>query len=315
MTSPTPRTPSLPTAHGAKRPIGPFHVAPIGYGAMRLTGPGIFGPPASRHDAVQLLREAVDAGVDHIDTAEYYGPHVVNEIIREALHPYPPGLVLVSKVGARRDDRGGIFAYDEPAQLRRGIEENLRTLEVSTLPVVNLRLMRGTRPDALFDDQLAAMAAAHDDGLIEAVGLSNVTVQHLLHALRFTDIACVQNAYHLTDRRSQPVLEECTRRGIAFVPFSPLGSGVGGGSSVLAAPVVTRVAAQLGCTPAQLTLAWALHTAPNTLLIPGTASRTHLHENLTAATVRLDGAALRELSRLQHESTPPVQAQPTRPPA
>ena len=142
----------------------------------------MFGPPPDRDDAVQLLRQAVEAGVDHIDTAEYYGPHVVNELIRQALHPYPTELVLVSNVGARRDDRGGIFAYDEPDQLRRGIEENLRTLDVDSLPVVNLRLMRASRPDSLFDDQLAVMTAARDNGLIGAVGLSNVTLPHLLHA-------------------------------------------------------------------------------------------------------------------------------------
>jgi pyridoxine 4-dehydrogenase len=280
------------------RALGPYRVAPIVYGAMRLTGPGVFGPPPDRDDAVQLLRQAVEAGVDHIDTAEYYGPHVVNELIRQALHPYPTELVLVSKVGARRDDRGGIFAYDEPAQLRRGIEENLRTLEVDSVHVVNLRLMRASRPDSLFDDQLAAMTAARDNGLIGAVGLSNVTLPHLLHALKSTEIACVQNAYHPADRSSQPVLEECTRRGIAFVPFSPLGSGSRGVGSALGAKGVLRVAARLDCSPAQVLLAWALRAAPNILLIPGTASRAHLRENLDAAKVTLDDDAVRELSRL-----------------
>jgi pyridoxine 4-dehydrogenase len=279
-----------------KRPLGPFEVTPVGYGAMRLTGPGIFGPPRNREEAVLLLREAVEAGVDHIDTAEYYGPHVVNELIREAFHAYPPDLVLVSKVGARRDHRGGIFAYDEPAQLRRGIEENLRTLGVDSLPVVNLRLMGGSPPDAFFDAQLAAMSAARDDGLIEAVGLSNVTLAHLVHALRFTDIACVQNSYHPADRRSQPVLEECTRRGIAFVPFSSLGSGARGPGSVLDDRGVQSVATRLGRSAAQVTLAWALNAAPNIVLIPGTASRAHLRENLAAASVNLDAEAVRELS-------------------
>jgi aryl-alcohol dehydrogenase-like predicted oxidoreductase len=263
---------------------------------MRLTGPGVFGPPPDRHGAIQLLREAVDAGIDHIDTAEYYGPRVVNELIREALHPYPPELVLVSKVGARRDNRGGIFAYDEPDQLRRGIEENLRTLGVDSLPVVNLRVMRGpSEPDAFFDDQLAAMAAARDDGLIEAVGLSNVTLAQLLHTLDLTSIACVQNAFHPADRRSQPVLEECTRRRIAFVPFSPLGSGARGAGSALDSEAVQQVAARLSCSPAQVALAWALDAAPNILLIPGTASRAHLHENLGVSTVRLDAEAVRDL--------------------
>ena len=298
MTPRTQRMPSEPASRRARRALGPFHVAPIGFGAMRLTGPGVFGPPPNREEAVLLLREAVEAGVDHIDTAEYYGPHVVNELIREALHPYPTELVLVSKVGARRDDRGGIFAYDEPSQLRLGIEENLRTLGVDPLAVVNLRLMRDSRTDSFFDDQLAAMAAARDSGLIGAIGLSNVSLPQLLHALRFTDIACVQNAYHPTDRRSQPVLTECTRRGIAFVPFSPLGSGARGAGSALDARGVLRVAARLGCSPAQVSLAWALDAAPNILLIPGTASRAHLRENLAAAAVSLDAEAVRELSRL-----------------
>ena len=204
----------------------------------------------------------------------------------------------MSKVGARRDDRGGIFADDEPAQLRRGIEENLRTLDVDSLPVVNLRLMRGSRPDSLFDDQLAAMTAARDDGLIGAVGLSNVTLPHLLHALKFTEIACVQNAYNPADRSSQPVLEECTRRDIAFVPFFPLGSGAQRVGSALSARGVLRVAAQLDCSPAQVVLAWALRAAPNILLIPGTTSRAHLRENLDAAKITLDADAVRELSHL-----------------
>jgi pyridoxine 4-dehydrogenase len=268
----------------------------MGYGAMRLTGPGVFGPPPNPEDALLLLREAVESGVDHIDTAEYYGPHVVNELIRKALHPYPPGLVLVSKVGAGRDERGGVHTYDEPAQLRRGIEDNLRALAIESLPVVNLRLMRGGGPDGFFDDQIGAMVAAREAGLIEAIGLSSVTVAHVRRALESTDIACVQNSYHPGDRRSQPVLEECTRRGIAFVPFAPLGSGNRGQGSALDAGAVRRVAVRLGRTTAQVALAWALQAAPNILLIPGTASRTHLRENLDAASVRLDPEAVGDLS-------------------
>lgn len=278
-----------------KRPLGPFRVEPVGLGAMRLSGPGIFGPPRDRDEAIALLREAVDRGVDHIDTAAYYGPNVVNELIREALHPYSPELVLVSKVGARRDDRGGIFAFDEPMHLRHGIEENLRTLGVDFVPVVNLRLMRAGPPDGFFDDQIAAMIAARDDGLIAAIGLSNATVPHLVRALEFSEIACVQNSYHLGDRRSQPVLDECGRRGIAFVPFAPLGSG-GGEGAMIDAPELTRVAARLGVNPAEVALAWILHAAPNTLLIPGTSSRRHLRDNLAAATLRLDDKAMRDLS-------------------
>ena len=211
-----------------RRPLGPFSVAPVGFGAMRLAGPNVFGPPADRRQAIAVLREAIDRGVDHIDTAQFYGPDIVNELIREALHPYPSQLVIVSKVGASRDTRGGIFAADAPEQLRHGIEDNLRTLGVDTLPVVNLRLMRASGPDAFFDDQLAAMIAARDDGLIASIGLSNITLDHLLYALRVTDVACVQNPFHLGNRMSQPVLDECTRRRIAFVPFASLGFGAAG---------------------------------------------------------------------------------------
>jgi aryl-alcohol dehydrogenase-like predicted oxidoreductase len=268
-------------------------VVPIGFGAMQLTGPGVFGPPADRREALLLLREVVDSGVNHIDTAQYYGPDVVNKLIREALDPYPGDLVLVSKVGARRDQRGGIFAYDEPAQLRAGIEDNLRTLGVESLPVVNLRLMRAGGPDAYFDDQLATMSVARDDGLIGAIGLSNITVQHLEHALGFTDIACVQNSYHLANRSSQPVLDECARRRIAFVPFAPLGSG---SDSVLGSPRLRQVARRLGYTPAQVALAWSLKAAVNVVLVPGTSSRRHFKENVAASRVRLDDDALRTLA-------------------
>lgn len=277
------------------RQLGPFSVSPIGFGAMRLTGPNVFGPPKSRADALALLREAVRSGVNHIDTAQYYGPDVVNELIRAALHPYPPDLVIVTKVGARRDDRGGIFADDEPAQLRRGIEDNLRALDIEQLAVVNLRVMRNGEADTFFDDQLAAMVAARDDGLVAAIGLSNVSRAQLRHALQFTEISCVQNAFHLANRASQPVLEECTRRGIAFVPFSPLGSGA---RSLLRAPRVVHAATRLGCTPSQILLAWVLGVAPNVLLIPGTASAAHFRENLAAAGVQLDAATLRALAAL-----------------
>ena len=263
---------------------------------MRLAGPNAFGPPKDRREAVALLREALSSGVDHIDTAQFYGPNVVNELIREALHPYPEELILVSKVGARRDRHGGVLIDDDPRELRRGIEDNLRTLGVDTLPVVNLRVMRQGEPDVLFDDQLDAVVSARDDGLVKSIGLSNVTLPQLLHALRFTDVACVQNAFHLGDRRSQPQLEECARRGIAFVPFSPLGSGGSGPRSVLGRAEVLREAARLGITPAQVALAWALRLSPNVLLIPGTSSLDHLRENLAVQEVHLDWEAVRRLS-------------------
>jgi pyridoxine 4-dehydrogenase len=278
-----------------KRKLGPFSVAAIGLGAMRLAGPNVFGPPANRDDALALLRAAVTSGVDHIDTAQYYGPVVVNTLIRDALRPYPPELVLVSKVGAKRGSSGEIFADDEPDRLRQGIEDNLRTLGTNNIGIVNLRLMRSSGPDSFFDDQLEAMIQARNDGLIQGVGLSNVSLAHLLHALKFTDIACVQNAFHPADRTSQPILDECVRRGIAFVPFAPLGFG---SSSVLKNPTIARVAADSGCTPAQACLAWQLALAPNVLLIPGTSSLNHLDENVAATNIHLDNRALGLISQL-----------------
>jgi pyridoxine 4-dehydrogenase len=278
-----------------RRALGPFSVSAIGLGAMRLAGPNVLGPPANRDDAIDLLRTAVKLGVDHIDTAQYYGPAVVNELIRDALYPYPPELLLVSKVGAKRGKRGEVFVDDEPGRLRQGIEDNLKTLGTNRIGIVNLRLMRSSGPDALFDDQIEAMMAARDEGLIGAVGLSNVSLAHLLQALKFTEIACVQNAFHPADRMSQPVLDECARRDIAFVPFAPLGFG---SSSVLANPALVGVAAQSGCTPAQACLAWQLAVAPNVLLIPGTSSLRHLHENLAVTSVHLDDPALQLISQL-----------------
>jgi pyridoxine 4-dehydrogenase len=288
-------TQSQPAIVQEKRTLGPFSVSAIGLGAMRLTGPNVFGPPESREDAIALLRTAVELGVDHIDTAQFYGPEVVNDLIHEALHPYPPNLVLVSKVGARRGNRGEIYADDEPDRLRQGIEDNLRTLDTDGIGIVNLRLMRSTGPDAFFDDQLQSMIKARDDGLIRAVGLSNVSLAHLRHALKFTDIACVQNGFHPADRSSQPVLDECVRRGIAFVPFASLGFG---STSLLRNPTLGHVSARLQCTPAQASLAWQLAIAPNMLLIPGTSSLRHLRENLEATNVRLDDEALRTISQL-----------------
>jgi aryl-alcohol dehydrogenase-like predicted oxidoreductase len=269
-------------------------VSRIGFGAMQLPGPGVFGPPRNRDEAIAVLRRAAELGVDHIDTAQFYGPDVANELIRAALYPYPEDLALVSKVGARRDASGGVLRYDLPGQLRQGIEDNLRSLAVDHLAVANLRLMDDARPDQRFDDQLAAMVKARDDGLIGGVGLSNVSRDHLLHALAETGIACVQNLMNLADRRSMPVLEECHARGIAFVPFFPLGSGFATGNPVLASSQVTGTAARLGRTPAQVALSWLLDLRPEVLLIPGTSSMRHLEENMAIASLALDQEA-REL--------------------
>jgi len=277
-------------------PLGRFSVARIGFGAMQLPGPGVFGPPRDRGEALAVLRRAVELGVDHIDTAQYYGPDVANELIRAALHPYPDSLALVSKVGARRDESGGWLPYDEPDQLRRGIEDNLRSLGVDQLAAVNLRLTEGATPDQRFDDQLAAMVQARDEGLIGGIGLSNITSEHLLRALEQTPIACVQNPLNLVNRAAMPVLRECEAREIAFVPFFPLGSGFAAANPVLGNSRVRGNASRLGVTPARIALAWTLSLAPNILLIPGTSSVAHLEQNLAAADLQLDEEALQQLA-------------------
>jgi aryl-alcohol dehydrogenase-like predicted oxidoreductase len=269
-------------------PLGRFSVARIGFGAMQLPGPGVFGPPRDRDEALAVLRRAVELGVNHIDTAQFYGPDVANELIREALYPYPENLAVVSKVGGRRDDTGAWLSVTEPADLRSDIEANLRTLGADQLAAVNLRLMEGDGPDQLFDDQLSVMIDARDEGLIGGIGLSAVTREHLLHALGRTEIVCVQNAFNLVDRSSAQVLEECTARGIAFVPFFPLGAAFFQPNPVLTHQLVQNIAARLGRTPAQVALAWTLSLAPNVLLIPGTSSVRHLEENLDVAAIELD---------------------------
>lgn len=269
-------------------PLGSFSVARIGFGAMQLPGPGVFGPPKDRDAALAVLRRAVELGVNHIDTAQFYGPDVANELIREALYPYPENLALVSKVGGRRDEAGAWLPLAEPADLRRDLEANLRTLGVDHLAAVNLRLMESGGPDQLFDDQLSVMIEARDEGLIGGIGLSEITREHLLHALERTEIACVQNAFNLVHRASNPVLEECSARGIAFVPFFPLGSAFAQSNPVLGNELIQQTASRLGRTPAQIALAWTLSVAPNVLLIPGTSSVVHLEENLAVADIELD---------------------------
>jgi pyridoxine 4-dehydrogenase len=276
--------------------LGGHSVNRVGFGAMQLPGPGVFGPPRDHDQALAVLRRAVERGVNHIDTAQYYGPDVANELIREALHPYPEQLALVSKVGARRDETGAWLPYNQPDELRRGIEDNLRTLGVDRLTAVNLRVLDGAEPDARFDAQLAAMIAAREDGLIEGVGLSSITAAHLRRALDQTPIVCVQNPLSLADRASMPVLAECTRRGIAFVPFFPLGSAFTKPNPVLDNKHVIGAAERLRVTPAQVALAWLLGAAPNMLLIPGTSSLHHLEENLAVADISLDADTQRELT-------------------
>jgi pyridoxine 4-dehydrogenase len=265
----------------------------LGFGAMQLPGPRVFGPPVDRPQALDVLRNAVTAGVNHIDTAQFYGPDVANELIHEALHPYPEGLVLVSKVGARRDTSGGIHEAQRPEQLREGVLANLQSLELDQVPVVNLR--RHPEAGVPFDEQVAAMVSMRDEGLLGAVGLSNITIEEYSAAKVMTAVACVQNAYNLADRSDQALLETCATDAVPYVPFFPLGSGFHPDKPVLSSPAVIATAKRLGATEAQVALAWLLQRSPNLLLIPGTSSLIHLRENLAAAELELDAQAVADI--------------------
>ncbi|PQP51642.1 oxidoreductase [Mycolicibacterium austroafricanum] len=287
--------------------LGSYPVGRVGFGAMQLPGPGVFGPPRDHDQAIAVLRRAVELGINHIDTAQIYGPNVANELIREALHPYPADLALVSKVGGKRDGQGNWLPAQEPDDLYDQLEENLRTLDTDRLSAVNLRVFGsdgGAGPAdlnrELFDRQLSTMTRARDEGLIAGIGLSNIGVDHLRIALDHTEIVCVQNAYNLVDRTSQPVLDLCLEHGVAFVPFFPLGSGFVPDNPVLNHPAVVREARKLGRTPAQIALAWTLSVAPNVLLIPGTSSVAHLEENTAVRDIELDDATKRELDEAAH---------------
>ena len=269
--------------------LGSRYVRRMGFGAMQLPGPGVFGPPSDRSVALSVIRRAIDAGVNHIDTAQFYGPDVANELLREALHPYPDDLVLVSKVGAARDDRGQWHGAQRPDQLRTGVEANLATLGLEQIPVVNLRRHPGS--DVLFTEQLEAMESLRQEGLIGAVGLSSIDLDQYRTAQTVIDIACVQNSYNLADTSGKSVFDACRADKVPFVPFFPLGSAFNRENPVLSAASVTATADRLGATPAQVALAWLLNQAPRLLLIPGTSSLTHLEENLAAADLVLDQEA------------------------
>jgi pyridoxine 4-dehydrogenase len=272
-------------------------VARIGYGAMQLPGPGVLGPPRDRAAALALLRRAVELGVNHIDTAQYYGPDVANELIHAALHPYPEDLVLVTKVGAERDRQGRWISAQRPHELRAGVEANLRSLEVERIDVVNLRLAGDGAPGVDLDSQLAEMIALRAEGKIGGIGISSVSVGQLRQALP-AGIACVQNAYNLLDRADEPLLELCSENDIAWVPYFPLGSAFAGAAKVTEHPAVLAAAAAQGATPAQVCLAWLLGHDPHILLIPGTTSLKHLNENVATADVRLDADTTAQLDRL-----------------
>lgn len=276
--------------------LGPHTVRRIGFGAMQLPGPGVMGPPRDREAAVAVVRRARELGVDHIDTASYYGPDVANEVLAAALDPWPDDVRIVSKVGARRDARGAWLPALAPDEIRAAVESDLRVLGADRLTAVNLRVL-DTSDDA-FDAALEALIGLQASGKIELIGLSNVGVRHLERALERTQISCVQNQYGLLDRSGEDVLLAAGRHGIAFVPFFPLGSAFGAARRPADHPDVRRIADELDATPSQVALAWLLHHAEHVLLIPGTSSREHLEENLGSADVRLSGEQLTALDRL-----------------
>ncbi|MDE9366380.1 oxidoreductase [Luteipulveratus sp. YIM 133132] len=273
----------------------------VGFGAMQLPGPGVFGPPRDHDEAVRVLQRAVELGVNHIDTSQFYGPNVSNELIHEALHPYSDDLVLVSKVGARRDDKGGWLPAQHPDQLRSAVHENLQTLGVDRLPVVNLRVMpRAEMAEGDYcplEDQLAAMQELVDEGALEAFGASNVTAEQAATAIE-AGAVCIQNAYNLLHRDDDATLGLCRERGVAYVPFFPLGSAFPDMPKVTENATVQAVAERRGVTPSQVGLAWLLDRADNILLIPGTSSVAHLEENTAVGEVRLEPADLQELNGL-----------------
>jgi pyridoxine 4-dehydrogenase len=292
MTATKPR----PDPPGGSVVLAGRSVARIGFGAMQLPGP-------RRSTALAVLRRAIELGVNHIDTAQYYGPDVVNELIHAALYPYPDELVLVSKVGAERDARGGWISAQRPEQLRAGVEANLRSLAVERIGVVNLRLL-DVEPDAKadgqgvdLDSQLAEMVSLRDEGKIGGIGISNVTIDQLGRALP-AGIACVQNAYSLLDRSGEPLLDLCREHNLAWVPYFPLGSAFPGVAKVTEHPAVVVAAATLGTTPAQVGLAWLLAHDSHVLVIPGTSSLDHLAQNVATALVQIDDDTMAVLDRL-----------------
>jgi aryl-alcohol dehydrogenase-like predicted oxidoreductase len=260
----------------------------IGYGAMKLTGPGAFGPPADPEAAKAVLRRAVELGVNHVDTSDYYGPHVVNELIREALHPYPDDLLLVTKVGARRDDAGQWLPAWSPQEIRDAVHDNLRRLGVDRIGAVNLRLMS---PDVELEPQFTVLAELQQQGLIGELGVSNVDAAQLATAQSIAPVACVQNEYNITNRAADALVDSTAAQGIAFVPFFPLG-----GFQPLDLSRVRAVADGHGATVHQIALAWLLHRSPNVLVIPGTTSIAHLEENVAAGDLTLSEEDLRTLN-------------------
>jgi aryl-alcohol dehydrogenase-like predicted oxidoreductase len=276
--------------------LGDKPINRIGFGAMQLAGPGVFGPPRDPDGARAVLRRAVELGVDHIDTAQYYGPDVVNDLIREALHPYPENLKLVTKVGARRDENGGWLPAQSPAELRAGVEDNLRSLRVERMDLVNLRLMDHEASGDVLAEQLGTLEDLRAEGKLDLIGISEAGIGAVRRALELVDIAEVQNAFSVVNRSGEDVLSLCMESEIAFVPYFPLGSAFMGGPKQLAQdPAIAGVAERHGIRVTQVALAWLLARYERMLLIPGTSSVRHLEENMAAADVSLDESDLAAL--------------------
>ncbi|MDQ2583752.1 oxidoreductase [Saccharothrix yanglingensis] len=274
--------------------VGDLDLTRVGYGAMQLAGPGVFGPPEDRDAAVAVLRTAVDLGIRHIDTADFYGPHVTNEIIREALHPYPDDLHIVTKVGARRDERGGWPHARTPDELRDQVHDNLRRLGLDVLDVVNLRVggLEAPEPGSIAE-QFGALAELREQGLVRHLGLSTVNAEQLAEAQGIAPVVCVQNLYNIARREDDALVDLTARQGIAYVPYFPLG-----GFTPLQSDALGAVAERLGRTPMAVALAWLLRRSPNVLLIPGTSSVEHLRENVAAAALDLPADAVAELDAI-----------------
>lgn len=292
MTDPTPNAQSLPAAAAGRFTFAgsAISVNRMGYGAMRLAGPNAFGPPKDPDEALAILREALALGVDHIDTSDFYGPHVTNRLIREALYPYPEGLVLVTKIGASRNEKGDWLLDRSPDFLRRSVEDNLERLGLSQLPLLNLR-MGGPEDD--MQEPMRAMRQMRDEGLIGHIGISTVTTGQLAEAREIAPIACVQNHYNLVHRTDDAMIEALAQDGIAYVPYFPLG-----GFTPLQSATLSEVAAELGQSAQAVALAWLLQRSPNILLIPGTARRSHLRDNIAAAALKLPEAQLSRLNAI-----------------
>ena len=282
---------------GGRYPVGDFELTRVGYGAMQLAGPHVFGPPKDRDEAIAVLRTAVELGINHVDTSDYYGPYVTNEIIREALSPYPEDLHLVTKVGARRDEQGGWPSARSPEELRQQVHDNLDHLGLEALDVVNLRMggFEGAEPGSIAE-QFTALAELRQQGLIRHLGLSTVNADQLAEAQAIAPVVCVQNMYNVARRGDDDLVDLTARQGIAFVPYFPLG-----GFSPLQSGELDAVAKQLDATPLAVALAWLLHRSPNILLIPGTSSVAHLRENVAGAGLELPADALAELDKIGND--------------